>query len=213
MASVIRRLCCKAVAKIYQTKFSSFLAPFQLGVGVKAGTECLIHEVDLLYRSGAQLKDLAILKIDFRNAFNMVDRQAFLDTIHEHIPELYNFVVSMYGVNLKLLFYSRVIHSEEGTQQGDPLGPVLFALALKVVPDMLRSKLPDLILNRWYLDDGYVEGKVKTVAEALKIIKDTGKSIGLELRTSKSEQFFLEKSLNVTPTLPTLRSPAMGSMF
>ena len=190
MASVIRRLCCKAVAKIYQTKFSSFLAPFQLGVGVKAGTECLIHEVDLLYRSGAQLKDLAILKIDFRNAFNMVDRQAFLDTIHEHFPELYNFVVSMYGVNSKLLFYSSVIHSEEGTQQGDPLGPVLFALALKVVPDMLRSKLPDLVLNRWYLDDGYVGGKVKTVAEALKIIKDTGKSIGLELRTSKSELFF-----------------------
>ena len=120
----------------------------------------------------------------------MVDRQAFPDAIHQHFPELYNFVVSMYGVNAKLLFYSRTIDSEEGTQQGDPLGPVLFALAVKAVSDELNSKLPDLDLNRWYLDDGYIGGKVKDVGQALKIILDTSKSIGLELRVKKTELFF-----------------------
>ena len=203
MGSVIGRLCSKIICRMYQDNFSSFLAPCQVGVGVKSGVEILIHEVDLLFRAGKTVEDLVLLKIDFRNAFNMVDRQTFLDCIHKNFPELYNFVASMYGVDAKLLFYGRTIHSEEGTRQGDPLGPVLFAVALKIVTDKLVENVPDLMLNRWYLDDGYVAGKVKKVAKSLKVINKAAKKVGLELRTSKSVLFYPSGTESKRDLFPT----------
>ena len=96
----------------------------------------------------------------------------------------------LYGVDAMLMFYDRTIRSQEGTQQGDPLGPVLFALALKTVTDKLCEEVPDLLLNRWYLDDGYIAGKVKKVSTAYKVIVKTAAIIGLELRVDKSELFY-----------------------
>ena len=190
MGSVVRRLTSKIVCRIYQQKFTEFLAPTQLGVGVKSGAECLIHEVDLVYRAHQSDKNFVILKIDYRNAFNLVDRQVFLDSIHDNFPELYNYVVSMYGVQAILTFGSKCIRSEEGTQQGDPMGPVLFSLALKIVTDKLKKKLPKLTMNRWYLDDGYIGSKVKEVISAFKIVRDVGESVGLHLRIEKCELFY-----------------------
>jgi hypothetical protein len=52
-----------------------------------------------------------------------------------------------------MLFWSNVIwrqnNTETGVQQGDPLGPVLFCLALHPVIKSLKSEF-----NVWYLDDG-----------------------------------------------------------
>ena len=47
----------------------------------------------------------------------------------------------MYGVKGCLKFGKNFISSEQGTQQGDPMGPVLFSIALKILVDKLDSKL------------------------------------------------------------------------
>ena len=176
MGSVWRRLASKVICSMLQPKFSTFLAPNQLGVAVKSGSEVLIHQVDLLYRAGKNMKNFVILKIDWKNAFNNIDRQLFLDAIYEHFPEIYNYIASMYGVKGRLKFGNNFIFSEEGTQQGDPMGPVLFSIALKLLIDKLDSK--NLTLNKWYLDDGNIAGKVKFVANAYKTLVKEGKKMG-----------------------------------
>ena len=188
MGSVWRRLASKVICSMMQPKFSTFLAPNQLGVAVKSGSEVLIHQVDLLYRAGKNLKNFVILKIDWKNAFNSIDRQLFLDSIYEHFPEIYNYIAAMYGVKGRLKFGKNFIFSEEGTQQGDPMGPVLFSIALKLLIDKLDSK--NLTLNKWYLDDGNLAGKVKFVAKAYKTLVKEGKKIGLEMGDDKCELFY-----------------------
>jgi hypothetical protein len=37
-------------------------------------------------------RDFRMLKIDFENAFNMVERKTFLQEANQHFPEIYNYV-------------------------------------------------------------------------------------------------------------------------
>jgi hypothetical protein len=48
-----------------------------------------------------------------------------------------------------LSYGNKIILSETGVRQGDPLGPILFCLALHPVIKSLKSEF-----NVWYLDDG-----------------------------------------------------------
>ena len=70
-------------------------------------------------------------------------------------------------------------------QQGDPLGPLLFALALQPLLTELAStqgpSRPELVYS--YLDDLCLAGDATTVAEAVRTLKDRCPNIGLQLST------------------------------
>ena len=64
--------------------------------------------------------DLALLKIDFSNAFNQVSRQAFMRATTKELPGLANWTNWCYGKKSMLLYdHSEVIDSSSGVQQGD----------------------------------------------------------------------------------------------
>ena len=69
-----------------------------------------------------------LVKLDFRNAFNSIHRDALLECVASRLPELYQFCHLAYGNSTSLQFGSDLIQSAEGVQQGDPLGPLLFCL-------------------------------------------------------------------------------------
>ena len=56
-----------------------------------------------------------------------------------------------------------MILSSTGLQQGDPLGPFLFALGVQNMISKLKSKF-----NTWYLDDGSAADKADIVLSDLK---------------------------------------------
>jgi hypothetical protein len=71
---------------------------------------------------------------------------------------------------------------DEGVQQEDPLGPLLFcASSLKCA----RSTASEF--NLWYLDDGSVGGNVDSLLHDLETMKRVALTIGLELNEDKDE--------------------------
>ncbi|GKA95149.1 putative reverse transcriptase domain-containing protein, partial [Tanacetum coccineum] len=125
------------MVRIPGKEMTKYLNDFQFGVGVSGGTEAVLHSVNRVLSARHSDGSLAMLTVDFSNAFNLVDRASLL---HEHI------------------------WSTTGVQQGDPLGPLLFALVLHPLVHKIRDNFK-LLLHAWYLDDGTVIGDSEDVAK------------------------------------------------
>ena len=124
----LRRLVAKAAAKDATPRCTTILTPIQLGVGTRGGSEALVHAA----RRYLDLKssDRAFVKLDFTNAFNSIRRDSMLEAVTLSCPDLLPFVTSAYGSSSHLWLGDRLLSSEEGVQQGDPLGPLLFCITI-----------------------------------------------------------------------------------
>ena len=78
-----------------------------------------------------------------------------------------------------------------GVQQGDPLGPFLFALVLQQIVNMIYTdeECADLSHNAWYLDDGSLAGKSASVLRALNIVSSQGPALGFNINIKKCELY------------------------
>eukprot|EP00731_Ephydatia_muelleri_P012448 Em0006g1342a len=132
-------------------------------------------------------QDFVVMKIDLRNAFNLVSRQALLD----EFPELLQLAAWCYGQHPLLWSPMGTIMSESGVQQGDPLGPLLFCLVLQKVLSAIASdpNCFDLLFHAWYIDDGVIAGPKQAVVQVLSIIQDLGPPLGLVINSSKCELY------------------------
>ena len=137
-------------------------------------------------RRQASATDKVLVKLDFANAFNTVSRQAVLDAAVAHFPGLARWVAWCYGKASSLQFgSSTTLQSAGGVQQGDPLGPLLFAAALQPLASSLRAGQLDL--SFFFLDDGVIAGDVAAVQQALQEVERRGAAIGLRLNLAKCE--------------------------
>ncbi|GKA01667.1 hypothetical protein Tco_0674332, partial [Tanacetum coccineum] len=76
----------------------------------------------------------------------------------------------LYGHASRLYIRDTHIWSTTEVQQGDPLGPLLFALTLHLLLHKIKDSC-QLLLHAWYLDDRTVIGDSEEVARVLDIIK------------------------------------------
>ena len=108
---------------------------------------CIIIIIIIRYLE-ALPEDHVLVKLDFSNAFNSIYRREMLLAVHSRMPELYSFCCSAYNQPPVLFFGQYTVQSQEGTQQGDPIGPLLFCNTIQPLLSSLRSNL-----NIGYLDD------------------------------------------------------------
>ena len=108
-----------------------------------------------------------------------------LNHVYSNRPELYNYIHCSYGKTSYLFYGSSVIMSEDGTQQGDPEAPPLFAETIHTLVKQLESKI-----DIWYLDDGNSADDYKVVLQDLKNILKSEQIYGLTLNTEKCELCF-----------------------
>ena len=90
-----------------------------------------------------------------------------------------------YGIQPILHFSDDIIHSCCGVQQGDPLGPLGFFLALQPILEQINLDVSGLLINVWYLDDWTVCGPVSDHCTAHGILEVQGPSRGLLLNRKK----------------------------
>ena len=125
-------------------------------------------------------------------------------TIRHKVPELYSYCYSAYCRPSNLFFGSHILLSQEGPQQGDPVGPLLFCNAIQELMDSLSADL-----NLSYLDDLTLGGPEEAIAQDVQRIINVGDCIGLQLNIAKCE---LISSPNFQVSDATLRSFSHSSI-
>lgn len=177
---VWRRLAAKCAAFAASSKLHSYFQPRQLGVGTRGGCEAAVHACRRFMDSMPD--DHVLAKLDFSNAFNSIHRDSMLQSVLLHVPEIYPLCWLSYRHDSVLKFRNFEILSQEGVQQGDPLGPLLFSLSIHPLLQNLHS---DLVVG--YMDDLSLGGSEVTVATDIDNIISAGHKIGLKLNTHKCE--------------------------
>lgn len=186
----IRRLVSKVACSSVIDDVGKYLFPCQLGVGIKQGCETAVHATRG-YLSINIGKTKILLKIDFRNAFNSIERDVMLNEVKRIIPSLYPYLWQCYRNSSLLFFGDNTISSQIGAQQGDPLGPLIFSLTIHKLIQNLKSEL-----NMWYLDDGSICDDPDIVFNDFNTILNESKKLGLEINPSKCELFFLSGKID-----------------
>ncbi|CAI7904097.1 unnamed protein product [Closterium sp. NIES-54] len=112
---------------------SYFLPCNQLGAGTRAGVEIVTHS----FRSTlATHLDWCALQIDVANAFNSFHRHAMFEGLQESPPFLRVFYGTPSDLYLRAGHFIQTLKSAQGSRQGDPLGPFLFAFTQQQVMEL-----------------------------------------------------------------------------
>ncbi len=187
-----RRLTAKVLADNVGEELRAHLEPLQLGVGSQLACEAIVHVVRQWLARHAADRSRCLVKMDLSNAFNCVDRSAVLASVRRVVPELAPWADYCYKVPSRLILGGGVLLSERGVQQGDPLGPAFFALAIHEAVRRSRAAVDrahrqELDISVFYLDDGVVAGSGRAVSMFCNELRRELADIGLELAFSKCE--------------------------
>ena len=132
--TVFRRLVAKCLSRQYVKEVEKDCAPYQFAMSTRAGTDCVGHAIRAITDYDP---NRTVLSIDGVGAYDHVLRSAMLSKLHEveSLRGLLPFVRSAYSRPSVYHWQEdggqwRQIRQSEGGEQGDPLMPLLFCLAV-----------------------------------------------------------------------------------
>ncbi|GKC32182.1 putative reverse transcriptase domain-containing protein, partial [Tanacetum coccineum] len=209
---VWRRLVSKVCATMIGHSLDTYLNDLQFGFGVSGGGEAILHAVNRLSEDRSDDIGLSMLLVDFKNAFNLVDREAMLQEVRIRCPAISRRVEFCYSKPARLYYEEHTLWSHQGVQQGDPIGPLLFALVLYPLICKIKHSF-SLSLHAWYLDDATIVGDTLVVGKVLELIMKDGPRRDLHLNVDKTEVFWPKEDprsrlVGVFP--PTIARPLHG---
>eukprot|EP00850_Spirogloea_muscicola_P009046 SM000050S16971 [mRNA] locus=s50:103722:105243:- [translate_table: standard] len=123
---------------------------------------------------------MMVLGLDMSSAFYTVERSVIMEELRDHFPSLIPFFLMAYGRPGRLLLQAgeswKTLWSSSGTRQGDPLSPILFALAHCRAIRRTQSQHPDLLFPS-YADDTHVIRPPAEVMAACPLLVCPSKSV------------------------------------
>ena len=199
----LRRLASKCANAHAVSRLAAYFRPVQLGVGTPGGCEAAVHAARRFLETMPQ--DHVLVKLDFTNAFNCLHRPDMLQSIVDRVPELFPFCHAAYA-NSSVLYYGQyIIMSQEGPQQGDPLGPLLFCNSIHPLLISLSSAL-----RLGYVDDVTLGGSQETVARDVQTVMKVGHDLGLDINPTKCELITHDGCVVTDPTLLSFQPASVG---
>ena len=211
VGETIRRITSKVAVELLSERARTILEPLQLGVKTPNGCEAIIHTTRQWFHKHRSDPTKTAVSVDISNAFNTVHRSAVLQSVRTLFPSLAPWVDCCYRHDSHLFTGSsdvcdQVISSSRGVQQGDPLGPFLFALAVHSASQEARRDTEQafssgLDICAFYLDDGLCAASAQAVGFFLSSLVAGLSRIGLVVNLSKTE---------VIPACPTSQSFGPG---
>ena len=178
LAGLCALTACEAAGKA--------LAPLQMAVGVSGGVDAVVHAIRAALAEDPQA---ALLTVDQANAFNSVARPAVFEAVKERVPELLPMVQWAYGAPTDLHIVGAPagtppVQSQTGVRQGDPLGMLLFSLALQRPLERTRDAAPDVAVLA-LADDVSLVGRVDALGTAFRTLQGADGAAGIGLRVQQ----------------------------
>ena len=169
-------IIAKSVLMIISGDIQDAAGTRQLCAGLIAGIEAAVHAVRSTFKEeGTE----AVLLVDASNAFNSLNRKTALHNIRHLCPSLSTILINTYRSDPDLFVDGDVLHSCEGTTQGDPL-----AMAMYAVATIKESK--NQAKQVWYADDASAIGKISDLREWWESMCTLGPRYGYFPKASKS---------------------------
>ena len=102
-------------------------------------------------------------QLDLQNAFNLANSDDMVHAVADKLPSLLPYVLMAYQQRLPLVIQQvdgshEVLWSEAGVRQGDPTGPLLFALTYQPTLHAAPEHAADAIVTACH-DDTYLQGQ------------------------------------------------------
>ena len=177
------RLSGKCVVATLQADTAESVKPFQMGVGLKGGSQVLAHTVanwaQDITKEGS---DKIIAKTDMVKAYNFVSRREMRKAIVKLKPEWLDSYDYEYGVATPLYLPDGKYIGDcaVGIRTGDVKGPALFALVLHLRLLKLKEQYPSVQVAS-LIDDTTLYGSPEIVLAALATFKELLKTMGVSL--------------------------------
>ena len=190
VGSVWRRVIARAVASQCRARWAEALRPVQFGVGVRGGTEAMVHGVRSLLQ---EHPEWCVAATDCRNTYNAVSgRAGVLRAVQEFDPALLPFVRFFCDEPARLRYAASAgvarLLSRSGVQQGDPLASALFSMAiqpalLEIQATAVGAAAGAVVVAQ--IDDVYLVGPSAWVEESYAALQIAYARVGLRLRHAK----------------------------
>jgi hypothetical protein len=151
---------CHAIARI-ATFAADHLGHVQRSVFTKIGIERAIHTTRIGLKT---ILYCSLMSLDLENTFNTISGRRFFAELYNN-PDLHTIIplVEMIYSRDSTVYYfdpndaslmHGTVQSRTGVRQGDPLGPLLFNLAISTPLRNIGERCKDLVAIQAFSDDG-----------------------------------------------------------
>ena len=212
VGEVLRRIIGKAVMSTTKEHVKKSVGSLQVCAGQEAGCEAAIHAMKDIFQ---QEDTEAVLLIDAANAFNSINRKAFVHNVCIICPEISMYVENCYNKPSRLFVIGGVeVSSTEGTTQGDPIAMAVYAIAaipLLLMVLEITDNLPGVrTKSEAYADDFSAAGSLQNLLKWWTALCRLGPKFGYHPEPRKSwlivkpthlasaEQIFSSTEINIT---------------
>ena len=176
MSDVFRRLVGRTLAQQFGEAFLDACMPFQFALGTRAGTEALARAI----RAATEWNPRAtVLSIDGVGAFDHVRRRAMLSGLYDNpaLQGVLPYARAFYSMPSTYTWTDDhgVVHEicqAEGGEQGDPLMPALFSVALHAALQDVQQSLLEGESAFAFLDDIYVISMPDRLRAIFDVVRD-----------------------------------------
>ena len=188
VGEVLRRIAGKVVVHTVREDVISSVGSLQVCAGQEAGCEAAIHAMHSIFESE---ETEAVLLLDASNAFNSINRNAFLHNVKVICPSISTYVQNCYNDSSRLFVVGgKEIKSTEGTTQGDPIAMYIYAIA--IIPLILM--MIDIVAARpnqdakvaAYADDVTAAGNLTGLKHLWDVVNSLGPKFGYYPEATKS---------------------------